>query len=199
MVLEGTSGSEDVAAAMEDDVVAPSTHLTVNASRPYRHSMDEYYEREIPDSDNPAEAPPDYDAFIESPSLRRRFNIQPREDEGREVLPAYSSAISLQSVFSMKMELEGAIHRAQNRNWAQCMATLQGTALSFHKCRIPGVFGAKGRSTPDFPAGTTKGIHLRSYNLQHADVGIAADYHKYVNSITPQNLQIINVVTGNGT
>ncbi|KAE9379690.1 hypothetical protein N431DRAFT_326010 [Stipitochalara longipes BDJ] len=126
----------------------------------------------------PSDAPPDYDTLLNSPSLRRRFNIQPREDEGREVLPPYSSAISLRAVFQRKMELEGAVHRAQNRNWARVYVTLQGTALTFHKCKIPGILGTKGRTTPDFPAGTTKGAFLQSYNLQHADVGIAADYVK---------------------
>ncbi|PMD34423.1 hypothetical protein L207DRAFT_409429, partial [Hyaloscypha variabilis F] len=124
------------------------------------------------------DAPPDYDALLDSPSLRRRFNIQPREDEGREVLPPYSSAISLRAVFQRKMELEGAVHKAQNRNWTRVYVELQGTALTFHKCKIPGILGSKGRTTPDFPAGTTKGELLQSYNLQHADVGIAADYVK---------------------
>ena len=78
------------------------------------------------------------------------------------------------------MELEGAIHRAANRDWNRVYVTLQGTALTFHKCRIPGVFPTKSRSTPDFPAGTQKGTLLQSYNLTHADVGIAADYLKYV-------------------
>jgi hypothetical protein len=127
----------------------------------------------------PSDAPPDYDALLDSPSLRRRFNIQPREDEGREVLPPYSSAISLRAVFQRKMELEGAVHKAQNRNWTRVYVELQGTALTFHKCKIPGILGSKGRTTPDFPAGTTKGELLQSYNLQHADVGIAADYVKY--------------------
>jgi len=159
----------------------PSRHLSVNnPPNAYRHSMDEYYQREAMGSSIiPSDAPPDYDALLESPSLRRRFNIQPREDEGREVLPPYSSAISLRAVFQRKMELEGAVHKAQNRNWVRVYVTLQGTALTFHKCKIPGILGSKGRTTPDFPAGTTKGPLLQSYNLQHADVGIAADYVKY--------------------
>jgi hypothetical protein len=178
MVLEEDGGSH-VAARLNDDMPGPSRHGDVaNIPNSYRHSMDEYYEREATGSSIiPSDAPPDYDAFLESPSLRRRFNIQPREDEGREVLPPYSSAISLQAVFLKKMELEGAVHRAQNRNWYRVFVTLQGTALTFHKCKLPGVFG-KSRTSPDFPTGTTKGQFLQSYNLQHADVGIAADYLK---------------------
>jgi hypothetical protein len=181
MVLEEDAGSHVAAMSDDDagDVSGPSRRLSVvNAPNAYRHSMDEYYQREAMGSSIiPSDAPPDYDALLESPSLRRRFNIQPREDEGREVLPPYSSAISLQAVFLRKMELEGAVHRAQNRNWYRVFVTLQGTALTFHKCKVPGMF-VKSRASPDFPAGTTKGPLLQSYNLQHADVGIAADYVK---------------------
>jgi len=181
MVLEGAGGSHVAAVSDDDagDVPSSSRRLSVNnVQNSYRHSMDEYYQREAMGSSIiPSDAPPDYDAFLESPSLRRRFNIQPREDEGREILPPYSSAISLRAVFLRKMELEGAVHRAQNRNWYRVFVTLQGTALTFHKCKVPGMFG-KSRSSPDFPAGTTKGSLLQSYNLQHADVGIAADYLK---------------------
>jgi hypothetical protein len=180
MVLDDSGGSH-VAAVMDGEVPGPSRHLAItNPPNAYRHSMDEYYQREaMGASIIPSDAPPDYDALLDSPSLRRRFNIQPREDEGCEVLPPYSSAISLRAVFLRKMELEGAVHRAQNRNWTRVYVTLQGTALTFHKCKIPGILGTKGRTTPDFPAGTTKGLFLQSYNLQHADVGIAADYVKY--------------------
>jgi len=59
--------------------------------------------------------------------------------------------------------------------------TLQGTALTFHKFKSSGVFPRTGdgrKHTPDLPAGSKKGHLLRSYNLQHADVGVAADYFK---------------------
>jgi hypothetical protein len=127
--------------------------------------------------------PPEYEALAQSPRLQQKFNIQPREDEGCEKLPPYSCAISLENVFMRKLELEGAVHRAHDRNWYRVYATLQGTALSFHKYKGKGMFGKvdSGRDhCPDFPAGTKRGQFLRSYNLQHADVGIAADYFKYV-------------------
>lgn len=128
--------------------------------------------------------PPSYDASIRSQHMRSRLNILPREDEGREALPEYSAGISLENVFMRKMELQGAIHRASDRNWYRVLATLQGTLLSFHKCKGPGIFGACDRGdrkgTPDLPAGTRRGSLLGSYNLLHADVGIAADYVKCV-------------------
>jgi hypothetical protein len=147
-------------------------------------------DQEEEDEDKPAgkeylddpllDSPPSYDASIRSHKLQNRFNIQPREDEGREALPGYSTAISLENVFLRKMELQGAIHRASDRNWYRVVATLQGTALTFHKVKNSSVFGrSDGRKgTPDYPSGIKRGSVISSYNLQHADVGIAADYVK---------------------
>ncbi|KAI9645980.1 hypothetical protein NHQ30_005418 [Ciborinia camelliae] len=149
------------------------------------------HEPEIEIEDKPADSesiidplldsPPSYDASVRSQKMRSRLNIQPREDEGRETLPGYSTGISLENVFMKKMELQGAIHRASDRNWYRVLATLQGTLLTFHKFKGSGVFGRERgdrKGTPDLPAGTRKGSLLGSYNLQHADVGIAADYVK---------------------
>jgi hypothetical protein len=177
----GEAGSGTQGAGNEPLPVAGASRLSISVlPSSIRHSMDEYYHQETSPVDLP-EAPPEYDEFLHSPALRRRFNIQPREDEGREILPPYSSAISLENVFMKKMELEGAVHKAQDRNWYRVMVTLQGTALTIHKCKSSGLFGGgikRSKHTPDFPAGTTRGAFLRSYNLQHADVGIAADYLK---------------------
>lgn len=127
-------------------------------------------------------APPDYDyeALTHSRRLQQKFNIQPREDEGHEKLPPYSCAISLENVFMRKLELEGAVHRAHDRNWYRVHAKLQGTALTFYEYKERSMFRRldnEKEKHPDFPAGK-KGHFLRSYNLQHAEVGIAADYYK---------------------
>ena len=126
------------------------------------------------------DAHPSYDGLLQNAS-RQKFNVQPREDEGKEVLPPYSCAISLESLFSKKMEFEGAIQRATNRSWHRVYVTLQGTALTFHKFKSSGLLARSGsgrRYSPDVPAGAQKGGFLRSYNLQHADMGVAADYFK---------------------
>jgi hypothetical protein len=146
--------------------------------------MEDYYEQR--GGSVGLDSPPSYDAFLLQPTNSRKYNIQPREDEGKEILPPYSCAISLESVFMRKLELEGAVHRAQDRNWYKVFATLQGTALSFHKYKGSGPFALPrdGNSSPDMPAGAKRGCLMKSYNLQHADVGIAADYYKYVFSPT---------------
>ena len=136
-----------------------------------RTSMDEPIE-------NIGDAPPDYDPLLSIPTLRKKFNVQPREDEGNEALPAYSTAISLCNVFLHKKELEGAIHKAHDRTWYKVSVTLQGTALTLHKYRSGGMLAGWGREGADIAVLGKKGGLIRSYNLQHADVGIAADYFK---------------------
>ncbi|KAG9233597.1 hypothetical protein BJ875DRAFT_505277 [Amylocarpus encephaloides] len=157
-----------------------------------RVSVEEHFQRRsersdpgwpLPSCDGPSESqmqrqgqdtPPSYEEFVSS-SLRRKFNIQPREDEGQELLPSYSCALSLENVFLRKNELQGAVHRAHDRNWYREVALLQGTALSFHKFKGGNVF-KDGKSDSVGPS--KRGILLRSYNLQHAEVGVAADYVK---------------------
>ncbi|RKF65852.1 putative ph domain-containing protein [Erysiphe neolycopersici] len=107
-------------------------------------------------------------------NLPRRFQairVQPREDEGREKLPAYSTTISLNTVLERKMEFQNAIQRASNRNWHRVRVTLQGTALNLYK-PSNSIFGLRriGQSNVS-PL-------LRSYNLHHAQVGVATDYVK---------------------
>lgn len=172
-----------------------SGHFAPDVPATRRLSMEEYYTRYSSGS-RPAsvfqpcpptvptipENPPPYDAVLApSTSPRPKFNIQPREDEGREVLPPYSCAISLENVFLKKMELEGAVHRAHDRNWYRVVVALQGTALTVYKFKGGGVFSkleGGGKPSADFPAGVKRGETLRSYNLQHAEVGVAADYLK---------------------
>jgi len=129
---------------------------------------------------SPMSPPPTYDLLLRSPTLQRQWNIQPREDEGREELPGYSTAINLENVFMKKMELEGAVHRADDRSWGKVIVKLQGTALTLYKCKSKGFLSMFDGHThdPDSASGSKKGALLRSYNLQHADVGIAADYSK---------------------
>ncbi|CZS93178.1 hypothetical protein WAI453_000873 [Rhynchosporium graminicola] len=173
VVVKGASSHGAADFENDDGTTATNQISTVPTNR---HSMDGFFgQEEVRHSDDP----PAYDTLPDLSTIRRKFNIQPREDEGREVLPPYSSAISIQSVFLMKMELEGAVHQATDRNWYRVVVTLQGTALNLHKFKGSALFGAKDDGgKPNDSLASKRGPFLRSYNLQHADVGIAADYLK---------------------
>jgi len=157
-----------------------------SSSLAQRVSIDNYYHqdnaRRTPTAsvDEILETPPSYDASGQPSHFHSvKFKIHPREDEGREQLPAYSCSISLQSVFMKKMELESAVHKAHDRNWYKVFVTLQGTALKLYKTKSTRMHIKEGpKATADLPSCLKRGDLLRSYNLQHADVGIAADYAK---------------------
>ncbi|KAI7787981.1 ph domain-containing protein [Diaporthe eres] len=105
----------------------------------------------------------------------------PAEDE--DVLPRYYCDVHMENVFQMKMEIEDAVKRAEYRNWRTMFVVLHGTALHIYGAKDKGWSWSKSRMhgpdvKPDNPPWLRKGALERSYSLQHADVGIAADYHK---------------------
>lgn len=103
----------------------------------------------------------------------------------QELLPAYSCDVHMETVFQMKMEIEDAVRRAEYRNWRTMVVELHGTALHIYPSKKKDFGWGKSRMhgpnvRPDNPSWLKKGSLERSYSLQHADVGIAADYQKYV-------------------
>ncbi|EPQ66352.1 hypothetical protein BGT96224_3230 [Blumeria graminis f. sp. tritici 96224] len=114
------------------------------------------------------------------PSRLQNVSVQPREDEGKETLPAYSTSISLSNIFNQKMELEGPAQRAVNRSWSRVSVVLQGTALNIY------------RKSADKKKSGCQNIDysIRSYNLHYAQVGIATDYNK---SATSRKRYVIRV------
>lgn len=110
-----------------------------------------------------------------------KTKIQPRADEGHEVLPPYTCSINTHAVFYRKMELESAIHKAQDRSWYRVWVELRGTALKIFTTKSTGMFSSAKSApniNPDQPAWLLRGDEIRTYSLQHADVGMALDYHK---------------------
>ncbi|KAI9886748.1 MAG: hypothetical protein M1823_001457 [Watsoniomyces obsoletus] len=104
-----------------------------------------------------------------------RMNVSPREEEGRETLPDYSCSITAEAPFECKLEMVSPFERSEARSWTEVYAVLRGTALDLHETRWSLQFGATGR---DRPAEIRAGLLIRSYTLQYAEVGVAADYHK---------------------
>jgi hypothetical protein len=164
---------------------APVASEDGTGARSQRVSMEDYYHqvtRPLSATSGHVETPPSYDLAVAGLNLPpSRFKIQPREDEGCEILPEYSCSIAISAVFVRKMEVECAVHKAHDRNWYKVHVELQGTALKIYKTKSVGVF-AKEKSapnlSPDQPPYLKRGELIRTYNLQHADSGSAADYIK---------------------
>jgi hypothetical protein len=146
-------------------------------NQPYYHTFPNSSTSQLPDA-----RPPDYEDEINQFKIPpSRFKISPREEEGRELLPGYTCSLKADSVFSMKTELVTPFDRCEDRLWSKVFVRLEGTMLNIHRLRTPHIFSKSAQNlegTPDMPAGASAGSLLRSYTLQHAEVGMAADYRK---------------------
>lgn len=79
--------------------------------------------------------PPPYPAFERvTHGLPAQLHIQPRDDEGRERLPAYSNDVYLKSVVPLKMEFVSAGVQAKDRKWRRVVCVLEGTVLKIYRC-----------------------------------------------------------------
>ncbi|KAJ2898693.1 ph domain-containing protein [Zalerion maritima] len=112
----------------------------------------------------------------------------------QEPPPPYACSVHSEAVFMMKLEVENATKRAEDRRWRQVYAMLHGTTLNIHHPKKGWGWGKKsdiGRSegdvwdsgrppgpSDDRPLGVKAGKLIKSYGLLHADVGIASDYRK---------------------
>lgn len=127
-----------------------------------------------------AATPPTYDDTLQEKSLPpSRFKIEPREEEGNEQLPEYTCSLHKEAIFDHKMEMISPFDRAGKRKWGKTYAILHGTLLQLYKPkRVP--FFSKVPQQIGKPLGYTPGEMVRSYTLQLAEIGVAADYRKWV-------------------
>jgi hypothetical protein len=106
-----------------------------------------------------------------------------------EPLPQYTCDVQLEGVFNMKMEIVDTIKRAPARNWRAMFVKLEGTKLSIYSIKKDWGLSRSSRTGAevfvDNPPWIQKGTLEKAYTLLHADVGIAADYQKYVLITTP--------------
>lgn len=152
-----TTSSLDTIPAPGASTAAPHSTATTNTkTQSPRHTVDDLIQET-------ATSPPSYISSLRSHST---IAITPRAEEGHETLPKYTCDLALSALFLRKSEFEGPLNRAPVRAWHRVHVTLQGTALTISLCpRI-----SLPRSKPLPPP--------RTYSLQHAEVGIAADYSK---------------------
>lgn len=110
--------------------------------------------------------------------------VPPEAGPGRgrhERLPPYQSSIALAAVFAKKLEIEKTVKRAEDRRWRSVFVSLNGTALHLYSLKKDwGIGRAHGGAAicADNPPWIKIAKLDRSYSLQHADAGIAADYQK---------------------
>ncbi|EGY14766.1 uncharacterized protein VDAG_05930 [Verticillium dahliae VdLs.17] len=145
----------------------------------------------------PSEPPPPYRPQAPRPASSlfsatddRRQQPQQRQTH-IELPPEYHTDIDLAAVWELKMELEDAVDRADDRTWHTVIVELRGTSLKLYSVKKEWTqwgWGAarewaSSNQSPDNPPWARRATLLRTYHLQHADIGIAADYKKRRNVI----------------
>lgn len=128
--------------------------------------------------------PPDYKVLA---PLFPRYPIVPREEEGREPLPAYISSIRRESLAMRKPEFSSPYLPAAHRSWSSVYMSLNNTKLTLHKISRKSLsWDQYGKKEKTFNV-------LRSYTLQYAQVGLALDYQKRPNvlRLRVENEQIL--------
>lgn len=131
--------------------------------------------------------PPDYDSDSDvasiasirtappAPALRTFFDEDP---------PDYTSSIDAEAVIGMKTERVTPFDEVERPFWSEVHIILRGTLLEIRRVKSPGMFThyMKRPRKEKSPLGRL----LRSYTLQHAEVGLAADHKKM--ELVPKNL-----------
>ncbi|KAJ0341754.1 hypothetical protein COL922a_001848 [Colletotrichum nupharicola] len=165
----------------EDLGNGPSTTAAQPPPLRRRLSMEEdYFYQEVMTSPlrRPSQPPP----YERESGPRRPLAGSAVADYGvQEKLPEYSCDIELEGVWVKKMEVENTTKRAEDRNWHTTFVQLRGTALNFYNVKKDWGWGRSRDGptiSPDNPPWVKKSSLDRTYSLQHADVGIAADYKK---------------------
>jgi hypothetical protein len=108
-------------APAEPDVTRPAPEYSEEPTLRRRRSMPVF---------NAASEPPPYPTF----TRRDDFVILPRDDEGKERLPAYSNDIYLMALMPRKMEFSAPGVQAKDRKWRRMLCELHGTAFRVYQC-----------------------------------------------------------------
>jgi len=100
--------------------------------------------------------PPSYATAARQKPVTRRDS-----HAGRESLPEYSSSVSAGALMLVNMESVSPLHSVSPSEWRDVYVEVRGTLLNFHRVKDGRPYRL-----------------LRSYTLQHAEVGLAPDaYH----------------------
>jgi hypothetical protein len=116
-------------------------------------------------------APPSY-ALANDPKTLRHLEEKAQAEASYNTAPPppYTCTVELKGILGVRPELSSPFHVAANREWYDAYVVLEGTQLSIHRVKMPGLLSKSRRPTP--------GRFIKSYSLQHAEVGIASDYKK---------------------
>lgn len=111
-------------------------------------------------------APPSYDLAI-SPQRRVQSSGSTQVLSVSEPLPSYQCTLQFEGLLALRTELATPFQESLDKHWHSVYAVLCGTQLSIFRMK----------SNRGFRSGSpVQGRLLRTYSLQHAEVGLAVDH-----------------------
>jgi len=116
------------------------------------------------------DSPPSYDHAVASSRLTATTDSA-ESDETSTELPQYSCSVQLDGPLAVHCELATPFLDAPDNRWHDIYAVLHGTQLSIYKAKLNGPFSSKHKPP-------TAGRLIRTYSLQHAEVGVAVDWRQ---------------------
>ena len=84
--------------------------------------------------------------------------------------PPYECTVFKGGVMGMKQELTAIFQLSRSRDWHDVYVVLEGTQLSLYRVKSPGILSKNKTLSP--------GRLIRSFTLQHSEVGVASDFKK---------------------
>jgi hypothetical protein len=143
------TGSSQHAARQEAHVASVAEMATTRTPRRAQSYFNTFQTTCTPAQDNP----PSYATASRQKTVPRREIAA-----GKEVLPQYTCTVSAGLRMLVNMESVSPLHVVSQSEWRDVYVEVRGTMLNFHRVR-------DGRP----------GKVLRSYTLQHAEIGLAPD------------------------
>ncbi|KAK9240190.1 hypothetical protein V1525DRAFT_448362 [Lipomyces kononenkoae] len=127
-----------------------------------------------------ARAPPEYAVTEDLPPSR--FPVMPREEEGCEALPPYSSSLMRAAVLSRKLELLSPLEPAPNRSWQTVIVVLNNTQLNVYRApaTLHPVSAAASR--------VAKVLPWRSASFSGPSSSSTSDYNLMMSSSVPSHI-----------
>lgn len=147
-----------------DDRIAQSTYG-------YHNTFHTHAQPSITESD-----PPSYE-HATSPSRFTTSSDTSPSTNSDDLLPEYSCTIEHAGIVAVRCELASPFLESCDSRWHDTYVILHGPQLDFHKVKSSG-FGSKNKRT-------AIGRLIRTYSLQHAEVGVAVDWKK--SELVPKN------------
>ncbi|KAL6163007.1 hypothetical protein ACJQWK_10604 [Exserohilum turcicum] len=121
----------------------------------------------------PLGEPPSY-ARAMDPQTQRMLDDRARaeRDATRKAQhpPPYTCTVEMAGILGHKQELSSPFQVAGHREWHDVYAQLRGTQLCLYRLKNPNLLSKNKKASP--------GRLLKTYSLQHAEVGIASDFKK---------------------